>query len=263
MSEPVEDMLIGEPTWVEMAGVRLEGIATGEGRPILFLHSEAGFASAKPAIRALARHGKVFAPAHPGFGRSDLPASFDHIDDLAYFYLDLLDERDLREVVLIGCGFGGWIAAEIAVKSCAHLSHLVLIDAVGIKTEDRIADIFALTAAELREASYHEPEKAPPALGQLSDAELTIAFRDRETLARFGWSPYMHDPKVLGRLHRIQVPSLVLWGTQDRIVSPDYGRAYAAAIPNARFAVVDDAGHFPEIERPDAVAARIAEFVKG
>jgi pimeloyl-ACP methyl ester carboxylesterase len=89
------------------------------------------------------------------------------------------------------------------------------------------------------------------------------AARNREATARYAWSPYMHDPKLRGRLHRIRVPTLLLWGSADRILSEAYGRAYAAAIPAARFELIERAGHFPHLEQPQAVADRIFAFVEG
>ncbi len=136
-------------------GTRIDLIARGEGRPVLFLHAENGIEPAHAAIDALAQSAHVIAPTHPGFGRSDLPKGMHTVDDLSYFYLDLLDQLDLHEVTLVGVAFGAWIAAEIAVKSTARLARLVMANAVGIKVGDResrdIADIFALTEPEYLE----------------------------------------------------------------------------------------------------------------
>jgi pimeloyl-ACP methyl ester carboxylesterase len=87
--------------------------------------------------------------------------------------------------------------------------------------------------------------------------------RNREATARFAWSPYMHDPKLKGRLHRIRIPALVVWGEQDRLTTPAYGRAYAAAILGARFESIDRCGHFPHLEQPDAFARQVLAFVGG
>src|SRR5262245_60062948 len=130
-------------------GVRLEVIERGRGAPLLFLHPEIGIEGSAPAIDALARSRRVIAPTHPGFGGSDLPKGFSTVDDLSYFYLDFLEALSLRDVALVGVSFGAWIAAEIAVKSTERISHLVLVNAVGIKVSDRetrdIVDVWALT----------------------------------------------------------------------------------------------------------------------
>jgi len=247
-----------------IGGVRLEMIERGGGRPLLFLHPGIGIDPAAPVLDRLAAGAWVLAPSHPGFGRSELPAAMTTVDDLAYFYLDVIEALDLRDAILVGVSFGGWIAAEIAVKSTARFSHLVLADALGIKVGDRetrdIADIFAMTEPQLRERAYFDPVSAKRDFTALPEAELITIARNREATARFGWSPYMHDPKLKGRLHRIGIPSLMLWGASDGIAAPDYGRAYAASIPGARFELIERAGHFPHLEQPDRFAALVLAF---
>jgi len=248
-------------------GVRIELIERGSGRPLLFLHPGIGISATAPVLDRLAERAHVIAPSHPGFGGSEQPASFNSIDDLAYFYLDLIDELDLDHIILAGVSLGGWIAAEMAVKSCARLSHLVLANPVGIKISDRethdIADIFALTEEQLAELAYFDPAAGKHDYKAMPEAEVRVVARNREATARYGWSPYMHDPKLKARLHRIRVPTLLLWGTADRILSRPYGQAYRAAIPGARLAPIERAGHFPHLEQPDEFARRIFAFVDG
>lgn len=249
----------------EVAGVRIELIERGSGRPLLLLHPAIGIKASDPVINQLARSFRVLVPSHPGFGRSDLPRAMTTVDDLAYFYLDLMEALDLRDLVLAGISFGGWIAAEIAIKSTARISHLVLADTVGIKLGNReqrdIADIFTTKQSELDRLAYHDPRIAAIDHTAISEDDARIMFRNREATALFAWSPYMHDPKLAGRLHRIRVPTLVLWGASDRIASPDYGRAYGKLIGGAQFALIEQAGHYPHLERPDVFTQRIVDFV--
>lgn len=255
--------LSAQPASLEVRGIRVECIERGSGRLLLFLHPSIGIDLAAPVLNDLARGAHLLAPSHPGFGGSDLPPSFTTVDDLAYFYLDFLETRDLRDVVVVGVSLGAWIAAEIAVKSTARIACMVLADAVGIRVSQRdtpdIADIFALTEAGFIALAYHDPAKGARDPSLPDDKVVRIA-RNLESTARFCWNPYMHDPKLRGRLHRIDVPTLVLWGAQDRIVSPDYGRAYVAAIPGARFALIERSGHFPHIEQPAAFAEHVLAF---
>lgn len=248
-------------------GISVEIVTKGRGRPLLFLHPGIGLDPLAPVLDRLAKTAQVIAPSHPGFGRSEVAKGMSTVDDLAYFYLDLLDALDLQDTVVVGNSFGAWIAAEIAIKSTERLSHLVLSDALGIKVGDRetrdIPDIFALTDSQVAELAYAEPNFAKVDYTKLPEAEVKIAARNREAIARFGWSPYMHDPKLKGRLHRIHIPTLVLWGDKDRIVSPEYGRAYSAEIPGARFEIIENAGHFPHLEQPDAFARRVQSFIGG
>jgi pimeloyl-ACP methyl ester carboxylesterase len=249
----------------EIAGVRLELVERGSGRPLLLLHPAIGIKATDPVIDRLARSFRVLAPSHPGFGRSELPGGMTTVDDLAYFYLDLMDALDLRDVVLAGISFGGWIAAEIAIKSSERIAQLVLADAVGIKLGDReqrdIADIFTMRQSDVDRLAYHDPALAAVDHATISDEDALIMFRNREATALFAWSPYMYDPKLAGRLHRIRAPTLVLWGASDRIVSPDYGRAYGRLIAGSQFELIEQAGHYPHLERPDLFARKIVDFV--
>lgn len=249
-----------------IAGIATDVIETGAGRPLLFLHSGEGpVTPADVYLRELAKTHRVIAPWHPGFGSFNIPDDFRDVGDLAYFYLELAEQYELRDAVLCGASFGGWIAAEIAIRNTQRFSQLVLVDAFGIKVSDRetrdIADIFAMPAADLVRTSYVKPEIAARDTTILHEDELAAIARAREALCYYGWQPFMHNPQLKRWLSRIRIPALVLWGAHDRIVSPDYGRAYATAIPGARFALIDDAGHYPHIEQPQAFARAMASFI--
>lgn len=245
-------------------GVTLEATERGQGRPILFLHPGIGIDANAPVLDALAKGGRVIAPTHPGFGKSQLPKSMSTVDDLSYFYLDLIEQRDLRDILVVGVGIGGWIAAEMAVKSTERLSALVLGNPVGVKVGDRetrdIVDIWSLVPDELLARSYFDPNNGKRDYKTLPEDESLRAARNREATARFGWSPYMHNPKLKGRLHRINIPTLFLWGTADRIISDGYGQAYCAMIPGAKFQPIERAGHYPHIEQPDEFARHALGF---
>jgi pimeloyl-ACP methyl ester carboxylesterase len=248
-------------------GTRIDVIERGAGRPLLFLHAENGIEPAAAAIAELAKNARVIAPTHPGFGRSELPNGMRSVDDLAYFYLDLLDQRDLRELTVVGVSLGAWIAAEIAVKSTARMARLVMANAVGIKVGDRetrdIADIFALTEPEYLDIAYSDPNVGRRDYKALPDGEVLAAARAREATARFAWSPYFHNPRLKSRLHRIRIPTLFLWGTHDRMLSEAYGRAYCATVPGARFELIERAGHFPHQEQPKVFAEKVMAFAGG
>jgi pimeloyl-ACP methyl ester carboxylesterase len=252
---------------VAVEGVRVDLVERGQGRPLLFLHPGIGLDPTAPILDCLARQTRVIAPSHPGFGNSDLPGWMTTVDDLAYFYLDLMDTLDLRDVVLVGVSFGAWIAAEMAVKSTARVSHLVLANAVGIKVGDRetrdIVDVFAITEDVFNTLAYSDPAAGRRDYQAMPDVAVIAAARNRESLARFAWSPYMHNPKLKRRLRRIHVPTLLPWGTDDRILTPDYGLAYAAAIPGAQFAPIARAGHFPHLEQPEVFADQVLAFAAG
>ena len=257
---------VTQPGWVTVHGVRLEVVERGQGRPILWLHGEEGLDPGAPFLDLLAAHGSVLAPSHPGFGRSPDVASIDTVDDLSYLYLDLLADRNLRDVTVVGSSLGGWIAAEMAVKCSDRFSGLVLVAPLGIKVGDRetrdIPDIFALPPDEVSRLQYRDPAKVAVDHGKLTDDQLTGIARNREATALYAWEPYFHNPKLRQWLHRIKLPTLLLWGADDRFVTAAYyGAAFRTAIPGARFETIAGAGHFPHIEEPAALVERIGAFI--
>jgi pimeloyl-ACP methyl ester carboxylesterase len=254
-----------ESTGTEVSdGVVLDVATYGAGPAALLLPGVEGARADQEFATRLGAGHTVLAPSHPGFDHSPRPDWLDSVEDLAYLYLDYLDRIDARDVTLIGCQFGGWVAAEMAVRSSARLARLVLVDAVGIKPgrrEERdIADVFHMTRAELDRRTFHDVAKGPGDLSVADKDDVLRIARNEEALACFGWEPYLHNPRLLRWLHRISVPTLVAWGESDGIVTPDYGRAYAAAIPEARFELVAEAGHRPQAEQPERLSALIRDF---
>ncbi|MBN9107914.1 MAG: alpha/beta hydrolase [Pseudonocardia sp.] len=243
--------------------VVLDVATTGAGPTLLMLHGAEGREADTAFVDALAGRFTVVAPSHPGFGLSPRPDWCDTVEDLAYLYLDWIERQDLRDVVLVGLQFGGWLAAEMAVRDCSRLGRLVLVDPVGIKVggrEDRdIVDVFAIPRGELDARNYADPAAGPGDLTLASVEDTEHIARNEEALALYGWEPYLHNPRLRRWLPRIHVPTLVAWGAHDGIVSPGYGRAYADAIPGARFEIVDGAGHRAQVEQPATLAALVAD----
>ena len=249
---------------IEISGVSIELVTGGSGPALLFLHGGFGLAGHEAFLGDLSRSFRVLAPCLPGFEHSALPLAYDCVDDLAYFCLDLAKQLDLHDVTLVGACFGGWVAAEIAIRSTSRITRLVLINALGAKfgghLDRDITDIHAMYEADVVATLHACPARAQRDIGQLDDAELTAIVRNREAFALFGWKPYMHSASLVRWLHRVDVPTLILWGTGDGMVSVGYGQRYAAAIPGARFETIEDAGHFPGMEQPAGTARRVRAF---
>jgi pimeloyl-ACP methyl ester carboxylesterase len=246
----------------------------GSGRPILLVH---GINPVSPQARfldQLAEHGEVVAPSHPGFGASPLPEDFDTMYDLVHLYREVLDLLP-DKAVMVGFSFGGWIAAEVAVGGHPKLDRLVLVDPVGVKLGGReerdIAHFFNTNPAELSRRAWHDPANRPAGVYGLGwqaaiddamrDEDMVALARSWDSLCLYAWRPHMYNPQLKGWLRRISLPTLVLWGASDRIVTPDYGRAYAGLIPGARFELIEDAGHHPELEQPRAFADAVVRFI--
>lgn len=250
---------------IDIGEVSIEALVHGEGRPLLFLHGVDYFRQQEPFLYRLADSFRVIAPRHPGFGATRRPAWMRSIGDVAYLYLDLLERLALDNVIVVGSSFGGWLAMEMAVRSTARLGGLVLIDALGLKfgarDEPEIADIFALPAEEVVKHNFADPAKAPD-YATLDDALVEEVARDREAAVLYGWRPFMHNPSLRRWLHRAKVPSLVVWGENDRVVKPSYGAHLTQILPSARFLPVAAAGHYPQIEQPERVATAIEAFAR-
>lgn len=250
---------------IDIDGISIETLVHGEGRPLLFLHGIDYFQQQVPFLYRLGDSFRVIAPRHPGFGATHRPHWMRSVADITYLYLDLIDRLALDDVTLVGSSFGGWVALEIAVRSTARLSGLVLIDSLGLKfggrDEVEITDLFALSAEDVVKHNFADPAKAPD-YATIDDAALEEVARDREAAVLYGWRPFMHNPSLVHWLHRANVPSLVIWGERDRVVKPAYGAHLTQRLQNARFLPVAAAGHYPQIEQPERVATAIEAFAR-
>jgi pimeloyl-ACP methyl ester carboxylesterase len=228
----------------------------GDGRPFLLLHGGAGPQSVAGFAQLLGERdgNRVLAPTHPGFGGTPRPDGLHSVAGLAALYSGLLDDLGLEHVTVIGNSVGGWIAAEMALLGTPRVSGIVLLDAVGIEVENHpVADVSGLSVPEIQALSFHDPTLFRVDPATIPDAQQAIMAANGAALAVYAGSPAMADPTLLGRLGDIAIPTLVLWGESDQIVPHAYGRAYAAAIPGARFEVLPATGHMPQMETPQLV----------
>jgi pimeloyl-ACP methyl ester carboxylesterase len=237
---------------VAIRGTRIRVVRGGGGPPLIFLHGASGHVGWLPFLDRLSRSFDVIAPEHPGFGQSDDPAWLESVGDLAYFYLDVMNALKLEGVHLMGTSLGGWVAAELAVRNTTRLASLTLVCAVGIAADGRsIDDVFRMTPEENARRFYFDPERARARVAASSRADPLIAARNRATVVRLGYPRFL-DPGLANWLHRIDVPTLLVWGENDGLVPPVFGEAYCKLIPSSRLVVIPAAGHAPFEEQPEA-----------
>ena len=260
---------MADVTWtsetVPIAGAALHVARAGSGTPLLVLHHDIGTLDALPFYETLARDFTVLVPAHPGYGKSERSLWLRGVRDIAVVYQALIAQRDLRDVALVGLGFGGWIAAEMATMAPRAFTKLVLVGPMGIKPErGEIADQALLSYIDYVRRGFADQAVYDRIYGaETPTATLEQWDLNREMTFRIAWKPYMYNPTLPYLLGGVKTPALVVWGREDRIVPLECGERYVKALPQARLEVVDGAGHFVEMEKPDELARLVRGFVKG
>jgi pimeloyl-ACP methyl ester carboxylesterase len=250
---------------IKVSGRNIRLFRGGAGPQLLFLHDSFS-PSWLPIHEKLAAEFEVFVPIHPGFaGSEDHFEEFEEMEDLVFHYLDLCEAIGLRRPVVAGASFGGWIAAEWAIRYSDSLSKLILIDALGLRVDGVLAvDILSLDAAAMRQTLFLDPTSSL-ALGTIPDmpkAEAIVStILARRALARFGWQ-FPDNPRLTRYLYRVKVPTLILWGERDGFVSVAHGQAYHDGIAGSELVVVPNAGHLPHIESPETCAQTMLEFLR-
>lgn len=251
-------------TTIDLHGCKLHIQRAGQGEPLLFLHGAQGLSGQEPGLEALALEYQVITPDHPGFGRSAASDIVDDVADLALFYLDLIDTLGLGKVHLVGHCIGGWVALEMAIRSTQRIKSLVLVDAAGIRVKGvPRADMFVCSEDDLLKllfangggAAWLKAWRATPDLEDIYD-------RNRAAAAKFSWSPRLCNPKLEHWLHRVDVPTRIVWGAQDRVIPPAYAAALKDKIRGASVATLPDCAHLPHIEQPQAFANEVAQFIR-
>ncbi|PKV95192.1 pimeloyl-ACP methyl ester carboxylesterase [Amycolatopsis echigonensis] len=217
-------------------------------RTFLLLHGGGGVATMAGFADLLAERtrSRVLLPTHPGFNGTPKAAELTDVTALAKAYVAMLDHLDVSNVTVVGNSFGGWLAAEIALLHSPRVTRAVLVDGIGIEVDSHpLADVRGKTIAEIQQFSFHDPAKAPkPPAGSSGPSP--------DVVALVGYTgPTMSDPSLAERLSKVDIPAHVLWGESDRIADPQYGEAYASAIPGATFTVLPRTGHLPQVETPE------------
>jgi pimeloyl-ACP methyl ester carboxylesterase len=234
----------------------------GAGDALVYLHGASG-AAWLPVLQKLSEKYDVIAPEHPGFGESDTPDWLDTIHDLAYFYLDVFDQLKIRGAHLVGNSLGGWLAAEIAVRNTSHLASVTLCNAAGLHVPGaRQSDSFMMSEEQRLREFFYDSKKAEDMVARVMhpDREDTV-LKNRATVAKLSWQPRAYDPHLPKWLHRIDVPTLVIWGDHDKAFPNEHAQAYHKAIPGSKLVMIPQCGHVPQIEKPDEFIAALESFI--
>lgn len=247
---------------LEIRGQSLRMRRQGEGTPVLYLHG-AGGANWTPLHDRLSEGALVLAPEHPGFGRSDIPEWMMSVGDLAFFYLDVIDALGFDEVDLVGHSIGGWLAAEIAIRNTRRIRSLSLMAPAGVAVADApFDDLFLWSPAESARRNYFDPAFAEARIAAQGQVDMDVFLQNRAGAARLAWSPRLENPQLRYWLHRIDKPTLLLWGREDRVIPFACHAPYLREIPGARLVTLDCCGHAAHTEAADRAAAALTDFFR-
>jgi pimeloyl-ACP methyl ester carboxylesterase len=240
----------------------------GSGPPVVYFHGAMGL-QWDPFLDSLAEGHTVYAPEHPGTtpGDPDGIKPLDNLWDLVLSYYEVFDQLGLRAPSVVGHSFGGMVAAEVAATNPERVSRLVLIDPIGLWRDDApVKNWMVMAPADLAKAVFADPD-GPVAQQLLAmpadrEAQIDAQVQTMWSLActgKFVWP--IPDKGLKKRLHRIQAPTLIIWGKQDGLTPPVYAEEFASRIPGARVELVEGAGHVPQLEQAETVARLVRRFL--
>ena len=246
---------------IEVNGATLSFRRGGSGPPLLFLHGADGLTDWPVILDDLAVIHDVIALDLPGFDNSAIPDWVDDISDAAYFCLEFLEKLALRQVRIVGHSLGAWVAIEMAIRSAERIESLVIISAAGIHVKGSPkTDIYMIDPEEQARLAYADPELGEAAAQRALEGKYQEnAILNRIASARFGWNPRLYNPRLERWLCRLRVPTLIVWGLNDRIIPARYAEAFQKVIPNAKVKLIENAGHLPHVERREEVLAAIQD----
>jgi pimeloyl-ACP methyl ester carboxylesterase len=241
-----------------VGGLAISALEAGAGRPLVVLHHSFGSVGWTPLLADLATDHAVRAPDLPGFGRSERPAWARTVRDLAILMGQWM-RRGPGPAVVVGCGLGGWVAAEIATMAPELCSHLVLVGAAGLPPRDgEILDQMMLNHSTYVRSAFRDLDAYRAVFGDEITDEVLLGWDIcREMVTRVTWKPYMYNRCLEPLLAEVAVPSLVVWGERDAVVPLECGERYAAGLAHARLEVVPGAGHAVDLEAPELLAALV------
>jgi pimeloyl-ACP methyl ester carboxylesterase len=243
----------------------------GAGEPVVYLHSATGEGEGLVLLDDLSDTFDVVAPMFPGYGESEGIEQIDDMEDAVFHLLDLFEQLGLTSPAIVGMSLGGWMAAEVATRYPERVSKLVLVNPAGLYIQGaEIKDIFGRPPDQLADDMFADQSQpmaqmmramADMAMDEIPFEMIKPFYQTMAATARLAWDPYLHDPKLRKRLHRVTAPTLVVHGKQDTLIPRAHAAAYAAEIPGARLVEVDNAAHLLAIEKPAELATLIRQHL--
>ena len=259
--------LLPSPTVLEttVAGLTIRAERKGDGPLVVVLHHSFGSPGWLPFYDDLAADFTVIVPHLPGFGLSDRPDWARHPRDLALLLRHWLRKQTDDAVTLVGCGFGGWLAAEMATMAPDAIGRLVLVGAAGlVPAHGRILDQMLIAHGDYVKAAFHDHDAYVAIFGDTYEDETLLQWDiNREMVVRIAWKPYMYNRQMAPLLTEVDIPTLVVWGEHDAVVPAECAQQYAELLPHARLETVSGCGHAVDMERPAELAALVRRHVRG
>jgi pimeloyl-ACP methyl ester carboxylesterase len=246
-------------------GTCVRALRGGMGSPMLFLHGAGGMPGWLPFFERLSGHHALLVPEHPCFGASDDPHWIRNVSDLAMYYLDVLNAQYSSPVHVVGHSLGGWIAAEAAVRNTQRFASLTLLAPAGIRVKGLPpGDNFIWSTEESARNRFHDQSFAEAAIKAQphSDEQINLELQNKLAAVKFGWEPRWFNPDLEKWLHRISVPTHVIWGKEDKILPCAYARLWEERVAGARVTNIDACGHLPHVEQAADVAEKVAAFLE-
>jgi pimeloyl-ACP methyl ester carboxylesterase len=238
---------------VSLSTGELSYFAAGQGRPVVYLHPAGGVRWTQ-VLDELAKSFKLFVPVMPGFDGTQAHASVKSMKALAALVGEFIEKTVGTPCDLIGCSFGGYLAAWLAAERPALVDHLVLECPAGFRPKgkgERPADPDAL-----KKVLFLHPEKLPP---ETKTPEVEAG--NRRMLPNYGYSPDT-DEELLGRIPSIDKLTLILQGTADRMIPAESVQLLKSGLPHAYLVYIWDAAHAIEVDQPERMLAVLTSFLQ-
>ncbi len=254
------------PTWtertVDAAGLKIHVSRSGKGPPLMVLHHDFGTLERTAMYDQLAQTFDVIVPHHAGWGRSERPEWGRSVRDQAVLYQGLLSDLGVERPLLLGLGFGGWIAAEMASMAPRDLSKLVLAAPFGIKPDEGyILDQAIISYVDYPRAAFHDQKAFDAVYGHEPSVDQLEAWDiAREMSFRIAWKPYMYSQTLPHLLGAVKAPTLIVWGDDDKHIHMATANQWKRALPNARVEIIKACGHAIDLEKPAELAKLVSTF---